>query len=264
MKDKKPYTPKILNPSDKIHLSYSSISQYEFCPFQWYLLRKLKVPQNTGWWAIWLERGSCVHNIIHSFYNRTMRRSSEIEPSTVKEIFKEELQISFENYWTIRSEKITEGAEHVLELMLRRQIEEWNKYRDTFFPVLAEKRLEVIIGGVRVITIPDKVVKRDGYQIHDYKFSQGGVPLPVRQLNLYRYSLLKNYDIDTDMFVHYLKDDKIIPIPREDNQVIEDWVENAAEKIKHNHFPRHIDFENCAKCPAKEACQSIEGILWQN
>ena len=158
------------------NLSYSHISSFETCPYQFYFKYVLEIP---GLQSASRSFGMTVHNTLRAFYERLMRSKQGFD-TIEKAPNLEDLLEMYDQKWQSggyeskaqENRRYTSGKKAL------------SHYYETFYsqeenPIWLEGRFKVDVGTVRMSGVVDRLDEYDGgYEIIDYK--TGNIPKDPR------------------------------------------------------------------------------------
>ena len=160
------------------NLSYSHLSSYENCPYQFYFKYFLEIPGKP---SASRSFGLSVHNTLREFYERVMRSKSGLEGfekmpdlEDMLEIFRQKWQSDGYENRVQENRRFNAGKKAMLS------------YYETIFspkddPVQLEGHFRAHLGDVRLKGVVDRIDKVDGgVWIFDYK--TGAVPKNEREV----------------------------------------------------------------------------------
>lgn len=160
------------------NLSYSHISSFEGCPYQFYFRYVLRIP---GFPSPSRSFGLTVHNTFREFYGRLMRANKGFEGFEKPPDLEDLLDI-YDEKW--RGEGYESRAQENRRYVAGKKA--LTKYYSEFYsgkerPVWLEGRFKVDVGKVRMSGVVDRVDEvKGGFEIIDYK--TGKVPKDRRKV----------------------------------------------------------------------------------
>lgn len=225
-------------------VSATDLNTFYQCPKRWYWLSEgiegLRVEHPE------MELGKKVHFIIYLYFTRLQRK-----PNSINEIKALVNRISAEVGDDVQTRKI-------LNNFIRFEAERlktWEEYMPTF----VEQRIEI---NDRLSGVVDFY---GNSTIIDWKTGKFLYlkPEDVRQGNIYRYLLEKaGYRVNRVLFV-YLKDSKVIEIPRKLDTEIEEEINRMKRMVEVGYLPKNKG-THCSWCEYQIRCEfDEEGVtLW--
>ncbi len=242
-----------------LRLSYSSISTYEKCPFQYRMLYvdRLEMPRSPA-----LSFGSSVHSALERFHSGTSSPAPSLD----------ELLSWLERAWESEGYASVEEEDAYKErgrAILTRYYE--NNAERPAVPVALEQRFLLPMDGWELSGVMDRVDRRpDGsYEIVDYKTNSKLPPLARlqedKQLPIYQMAASKVLGIKpASLTFHYLVPDQRYTTPAWAPEKIESLrvhLDEVAARIQHGEFdPRPNNL--CGWCDVKPHCPlEQQGLL---
>lgn len=248
-----------------IRWSFSSLEQYDSCPYAFYLNKIEKCDDRVG--NFYAENGSICHEIFADIALGKM--SVDDAPGEYEQRFELICNMAKENIMDSTFEKI------ITYLCESQGIDD--KYEVMF----VEEKLEFKVGKYNFIGFVDLVVKNKetgeviivDHKSSPYLFKKSGGVLKnqmenynkyKKQMCIYIYALKQIYDVRVDkMAVHHFKDNGKISVIDFDEESVESAVSWAIETIesieKDQEFNPCKSFMRCSQlCDFRECCEYLQ------
>jgi DNA helicase II / ATP-dependent DNA helicase PcrA len=240
------------------HLSYSQLSSFENCPYQFYFKYVLGIP---GLPSASKSFGLTVHNTLRAFYERVMRAQKGFEGfekvpdlEDLLELYEEKWQGEGYENRAQENKRFVSGKKALMAYY-----EDY--YSEKERPVLLEGRFRVDVGDVRLAGVIDRMDKTPkGHEIIDYK--TGNVPkdrkIVERDLQVPIYVLAAEQmgytPVTCASYLYLLQGEKIqIPVSDEMKEKAAASVKDTVNEIRKMKFPPKPGML-CSFCDYRTIC----------